>query len=508
MIIFMMFLKNLTQRIFLLKVRNSLPNRFGHALNAKLENKYALHIFMAIIIFSFAYASAEIGVSRFSPDSWAYLELSKTVFNGDFYKFNTLRSYFSSEYSASFPLGYPVAIAITSLLIGSNPMIAVAINIVAAIATGYVLFFICRQIKLPALACFSIISALLFYRYYIDEIFSGRAIPVAIFLYAVSFYFFIRRRPVISGVFLGLSVLVRFDFLVYALLFQTAALMVTRWQPRQNFLLLFGFVIGIFPWIFFSFTHFGKIWISDNSWVAISALPAFVLDYPAAPIISAFQKPIMWLMRVISNVPPLLRSIIRGSLNIPLLILFFAYVIANWLRFGKENRNKFLLLFAIISLSTIPYLLTGYFDYRYYSLPFISLSMALVYLTYKTNNEVIFGVDCFGLSLISLIFASVLGIFFLSKDISTANTRFEDVKSEAAQIRSLHYCHQQNSMNTYIFARGDLAAKYGALTGMRAAMLPSNLDRMTLEEKNAYYDRMKPYVFVENISGDGKCITQ
>ena len=72
------------------------------------------------------------GTSMFSPDSWSYYELSKTIFTNNFYEFNTYRSYFSDLKSAAFPFGYPIVLA-TINLISENPINAVFINILFTI---------------------------------------------------------------------------------------------------------------------------------------------------------------------------------------------------------------------------------------------------------------------------------------------------------------------------------------------------------------------------------------
>ena len=86
-------------------------------------------IFVPLIALALA-----IGVSQFSPDSWSYFELSKTVFSDRFYAFATYRSYVSDTYSASFPLGYPVTLAAAGAVFGSTPWLAVAVNLAASLA--------------------------------------------------------------------------------------------------------------------------------------------------------------------------------------------------------------------------------------------------------------------------------------------------------------------------------------------------------------------------------------
>ena len=80
------------------KVVANFFNQAGHLANIRLENRYAVYLIMAFFALLYASASSVLGISEFSPDSWAYFELSKTVFSDNFYKFNTFSSYFSNEY--------------------------------------------------------------------------------------------------------------------------------------------------------------------------------------------------------------------------------------------------------------------------------------------------------------------------------------------------------------------------------------------------------------------------
>ncbi|MGF1643287.1 MAG: hypothetical protein ACFCUJ_06545, partial [Thiotrichales bacterium] len=74
---------------------------------------YGLRVVVALtLLIALSVTGIKVGLTQYSPDSWSYYELSKTIFSGELYRFNTFRSYFSETYSAAFPLGYPVLIAL------------------------------------------------------------------------------------------------------------------------------------------------------------------------------------------------------------------------------------------------------------------------------------------------------------------------------------------------------------------------------------------------------------
>ena len=470
-------------------------NETGDVLNRKLESRYAIYAVMAVVTTLFVIAAAMIGISSYSPDSWAYFELSKTVFSGDFYRFNTFRSYFSNEYSAAFPLGYPVVLALVSLWTGPILMLAVAINIATVGATGLLLFNICKRIAIPAVAAVALILSVLFYPPYFDEVFTGRAIPLAMLIFLTACHFHLLKRPLLAGIFLGVSALVRFDFLVFAVLFQAVVFFLEK-SPRLSFPAMpIGFVFGILPWVVYSYTHFGKLWASDNSWVALSALPAFVLDYPAEAWVTAFQDPARWFMKIFDNTAPLAESILSSAPLYPLLIFSLFFTALNWVRLRIENKSKTIILIIVIVISTAPYLLTGYIDPRYYSLLFLSLSATLVFVNGRNVGAEFLAGNFFGWMLVSLIFTIFIGTVYLFRDALVGARRTEAMTSQHKLIQTLKVCHQFEPQTVYIFMKeaGFVAPRYGAVSGMRIAYIPSNFERMTEGQRAAYLDQMKPY---------------
>ena len=486
----------------------NLLNRTGFSLSKKLGHKNSIHLIMAATALLLTGMGLIIGLSKFSPDSWAYFELSKTIFNSDFYRFNTFRSYYSNEYSTSFPFGYPIVIAVVSFFIGHTPIIAVAINIFLALVTCIILVDICKLQKISALAGFTIALSLLFFPAYLDEIFSGRSIPCAIFVFTLAYYLYLLRYPFFFGIFLGASALIRFDFLVYSILFQIIIIVLKPKQRRAWFTALAGFSIGVFPWIVYSLSHFGKLWISDNSWVASSALPAFVLDYPAIPSVSVFQNPLMWMTRIISNIGPLLRSFFEAAIRFPAFVIFFFMIISSWS--SVEIKNIVLIIFFVSLASVAPYLLTGYFDSRYFSLIFICLTSTFVFALEKTKSQYLFGLNFFGSVFLSFILVILIAATYFSKAAWSSRYGVVSIARQFDQIKKLNYCHKLDPQIIYIFIKdaGGLAPIYGAITGMRAAFIPSNFDKMNNREKSSYFEHMQPYLLIDSISQEEKCTRQ
>ena len=481
-----------------------LINYFGYSVNSWLNHQQAFPLMVATVSIIIFYVGWIVDVSRFSPDSWSYYELSKTVFSDNFYKFNTVRSYFSNEYSTSFPFGFPVVLAFAQAVLGEYPMTAVIVNVCASLMTALVFYKICNQIRLERLMWIAVISSLLLYPGYLDEVFSGRSIPFAMMLFSGAIYANNAQRHVLTGVLLGASVLVRFDYLVFAILFQGAVFVLKSHQLKDQLKLLGGFILGLVPWIVYSLLHFGGFWVSDNSWVTISALPAFVLDYPAAPVISAYENPELWLSRVFSNIPVLLEVMVKSSFRFPLLVIFLSVLLLKKSFWRTVGRKRLTLAVFLLAASIAPYLLTGYFDSRYFALIFFLLSFAIIRIVYEIDGFSVFGLNLFGLTFIVLILTFSFGGVRLARIWWSGVQGEQRMLIQDQEISSLIRYHNQSPESTLIFEGTlgiSMAAKYGALTGMKTALPPSNLKRMNESERERYFSSMVPYLLESNLSG-------
>ena len=438
-------------------------------------------------------------LSTYNTDSWAYFELSKTVFGEEFYRFNTFRSYYSDPYSTSFPLGYPVLLSLLQLLFGPNPVIGVWVNVAFALATWLLIVRIAGQLRLSPLVGWAIASTLLLWSFYLEEVFSGRSIPAALFLFLAAATFVLSRKPLLGGIVLGLSALVRFDYLAFAILFQCAILVFRFRHDRRLALLPTGFLVGISPWVAYSLVHFGRLWVSDSSWIALSASPAYVVDFPAAAASSAFQQPAMWLARVAGNVVPLAASVLSAVVTFPLLLALGFLLVVRWSRLDKIGRRRIVVLSVLLLASMGPLLLTGYTDKRYFSLFFLSASALLAYCLESRFQTQPPPPAYVPLILISMVFSLTLAVVNLSK-LTWFGWQLDGTPDpEASKIELLRACSTGAAPPTYIFMGNDIfAARYGAITGQPSAFIPSNFSRMTPIGRQAYFDRMKPFIVVDN----------
>ena len=481
----------------------------GAWIDARLSRRSTVLGLLGAIGVAYLAVVQLLGVAAFSPDSWSYFELAKTVFSGDFYRFNTFRSHFSEHYSASFPFGFPIALAVLHGVVGPVPEAAQYFNVAVMLATAYVVVRIGDELRFPAVAGLAVACSLMLYLPYFDEVRAGRSLPLAIMLFAVACLLHLRDRPGAAGLLFGLSALVRFDFLTHAIVFiAVAPLLRRRFDPGAFPLAAAGFAIGIAPWVVYGFVHFGTFWASDNAWVAMSALPAFVEDYPAAAAITASQDVALWLGRLAANVRPLGEALQWASTQFPLVPVLAVAILLDWRVASGHGIARFAICAAALAASTVPYVLTGYVDPRYFSVHLVCASLLLWSYLLPSNRGRRTGalVQWTGVVAVGLVVA--LGARDLYRSAIYGQGQADEMRKELALIESLRQCHLRTPAVTYLFAGERLSPfKYGAITGMRTARLPTNFVAMDEPQRKAFFARMSPFVLVKTFSDDRQCPT-
>lgn len=476
-------------------------------LNTHLSSKRnILSLIFIFLVISLTITGFLSGVSRFSPDSWAYYELSKTVFENSFYNFNTYRSYYSEINSTSFPFGYPILLAIAQYIFGHSPFTAVIVNLIVAFSSWLITIRLLEKCRLSLFSSVAIATSLILFTPYLDEVFAGRSIPVAILLFTLCIYAFISNRFILCGSLLGLSALIRFDHLAYGLILQLLIYLLDFRKIKRSFMIGLGFILGILPWILYSQFYFGKFWVSDNSWVALSALPAFVVDYPASATITAFENPALWFDRIASNIFPLIISVVKSSLRFPLLPILLCLCLLFFHHIKKSGNHRILILsFLSIGSSFGPFLLTGYFDSRYFALSFLVFSSLLVFFIETTYLDQLKIRTYRYFLILSICFSTLLGSIYMAKIGYAWIKGYGSPDDEVDIIMGLNRCHLSQPEVTFIFAYTRLAARYGATTGNRTAFLPSNFTRLSDVEKSKYFERMEPYFLIEDVFKADSC---
>ena len=448
---------------------------------------------LAIYLIIYAYL---IGISEYSNDSWSYFELAKTIFSDFFYQFNTYRSYFSDTQAASFPFGYPILLAGINTFFGWTPVSAVYLNIIFVCCSFILIQSISCIIGLPRVAGLALAIGLVFSPGFIEEVESGRSMPAAIAFVLIGIRVILSSRSVwflaIGSIFLSTSVLIRFDYLFAA----WVALILLLWFQQRGVKSIIVanlcFLVGLMPWIIYSLVFFSKFWISDNSWVALSATRANVLDFPAYASYTLFSDPVSWINKIVLNLQRILEHLPHYVLNQPLLVLSSLYTLVillkNWANINKIN---ILIVLFGAALSVAPYLLTGYRDERYFAFAFFGITLLLLIFIECCSN---IQLNKF-LYILTMFLTLILPTQLLIDNFKNYEASRSELLKQQTIINSFKACHDSEPEYTYVFDEEAriIAFKYGALTGNKTALMPRNFLGLDEETRADFFNTIEPY---------------
>lgn len=323
----------------------------------------------------------------FSPDAWSMFEQSNHIFD-DFYRINTYRQFqFNAPYGVSFAPLFSVLLAIVRKVANAGIYTGLFLNTGIAVVTLWQSKRLARAHGLPIWSGNLWLLILLANFDYCDEMIAGRTMPLAALLLTVLLRTWIEAgrswfaQPVQLGAVAGLLALTRFEFLLVAVLFGAIGRFTPhRWSLRQSAAYYVALAVVMSPWCFYSYSHFGKLFTSDNSRTVLSAERTFVMDYfPAgAEPPTVKTAPVRWVKSVLTQRLP---STIGATLYItyryfPVMLL--AGALAGLALCGAihpkqvidDPRFRLLLWFGLVLSSQLAAVcLTGYKDVRYF-IPF------------------------------------------------------------------------------------------------------------------------------------------
>jgi len=419
----------------------------------------------------------------FSPDSWSYFELSKTVFN-DFFRFNTWRSYqFTPPYSSSFPPLWPVLIALWNQLFDSSINAGLYLNLLIVSSTALVLGGITQRWCQSRAPGYLVAIALLSHAAYVDELMAARSIPLTTLLWALIISVFLRANRLhhilLMALLASLAILTRFDFLLAAIMLGGLA----AWQQRPRFGLALGVygtvcILMLLPWIIYSWHHFGVLWVSDNSRTVLTASRTFVLDYFLQPPELGWAQPGMWLVKQWHNVLGVGYACFSSLLRAwPLWAGLLLGTVLCWQQRVLPRQDRHYLLLLLLPVMVIgSVMLTGYTDQRYFTPLWLWLYLGL----FATLS---------GLSapktpwLIVILTAAVSASTILSQVVwptrSTHNSRHLGHYAALENCMQHEAKRQQQTPHLLFLNTAISPFRFGALTGLPTFIKPSNLTPTT-----------------------------
>lgn len=452
--------------------------------------------------------------SVFNADAWAYFELSNT-FGGDFYRITTWRTFAATElYSMSFPPLWPAVIRLTRAGADFGIYSAVIANLLLLLV-GAAIFERAARSAFEARGTGAWLMALLSaYTPFADEVMTGRSMPLTLCLIGLQIAVWFRPGPMslarggLFGALLGLTVMTRFDYApVAAILWGLCA-----WRIRRPAGLLISMGAGLLmlsPWIFYSLHHFGTAFATDNALTAAATDPrSYVTDFHAAPPPTLPDDVGAWLRKVSGNILRMAVSL-GWAAHDAVLLLPLLFTTAWMWGDGRgaaaaggsrrpASRCRSLVVFGIaLTAAWAGYIATGYVDRRYFS-PVLAYALWVLLGTALSGR--------FSAPARTLIYATGVTVLFASfvrlyPSINDGPLQFDSGNRQPGPFTALTACLDRNHIRrdaTVMFAIDDAAAaKFGALTGRRAAMFPRNWDRLSARDVGQFLHRFNVrYVYL------------
>lgn len=430
----------------------------------------------------------------YSEDSWSYYELSRTIWH-DFYHVTTWRQYSSTiPYSGSFPPIWPLFISFVDEISGIGIYAGYAANFVICAITLLILLAISSRLYGTPSYGFFLFLGLLLTRGYLDEVAAARSIPLSILLTLLVFYVFIgegrlgHKRIAVISLLAATTVLCRFDFLLPAVALGFVAAMYSDFDKIKTYILYnLWLILGLSPWMFYSFSHFGVLFYSDNSLTAISTVNIHVAEFHADKVSTLFDEPELWLEKVIANMPGTLIALKKSiqSNYVALIFLVLSAITCIRSRCSVEPPRKSLLakivMFAAIFIPlAATVIVSGYKDVRYFIVATLFLSFVFAFIFNARSNR--YGQKRWFMPLqYTIIIICYIALIVYQYDKHKVNGFSSAVETEEVTF-NLKYsrvteCLEKHDRKRVLFLGSTRDAyKYGALTGIETFPMPKNLN--------------------------------
>jgi hypothetical protein len=443
-------------------------------------------------------------VLNYSPDSWSYVDIARSLFESGRLPGDILgsRDWTNRPWvNDSFPLLWPAIIAPGVAAWGPLAPVGAYAATAFWFATTVLLAFLGYSKRWNPAVAPLLGLALLALPGYVNEMHAGRSIPLAVLLTlgAVALALLARtsQRPsgylALAGLLLGLSAANRFDALFHGPLILGLALLLGIASVKGFLLALTAWSVGPIAWTAYSVRRLQKHYATDNTTVATSTTPTTVTAYPLDNSLRPEDWLVPWLGKLGSNLPLAQESLEQAfGLSIILAILSIGitvglislrnfrgthgtsrlgpHSIRDW--FGLDCAFVFSAGTLLMLMQAILILTTGYGDTRYWA----------------TSGAVItLGIAVFGMggtarrassptAIATLVFLTLVA----GVAIPTAAVFYAIPSNPRPDDSALIECVSQATDDAVILP-GLLAFRVPATSDIRASVEPSNSASLTRE---------------------------
>jgi hypothetical protein len=405
-------------------------------------------------------------------------------------------------------------------MFGVSYISAVYINSIISISSG---FLILKIVHLKIMASpwrmhLAIIFAASFLLnpFYLEEVYSGRSIPLAVFLVIASFFINIKFSNLlgffIGGILLGCSVVVRFDLLLFGFLVIILTNIIfcndktINYVSRSLAISIFGFVIGFLPWIIFSLKFHNSLFASSNSIAALSSVQVVFTGFNDLVEIkrnTLFTNPLDWFLKLFNNVPFFIKNLFIALLCQPFFIALYYFVLESAIVNNNINNKKLILFGVLMLVALAPHLASGFFDHRYFTFYFL---ICLLFVVNRFD---------FGLIADRKISKAILGLLVVTPLIFTLyyvkflhfNLGKNTIDAMIEKIIRVSSCHVREPNVAYIFLPGsDINdSTYAGFTDFNVAF-PVGYNKWSERDKLLFFDAAKPFRVVNKDSSLFNCL--
>lgn len=472
-----------------------------------------LGAFGACIVTLVFYVVAYAGLPGISPDTWTYYELSRSIFS-DFYRVGTVRQFeIMTDRSLAFPPLFPVLMAVVNAAWGWGILAGAVVNLPVAVATGVLLWISASRLTGEGLYGILVFALLLASPSYLGIVMFGVADALAILLFIAAVTICVRPGALRIGDMIGLGlvgglgVMARFDMLPAMAVFGVVAAI--RCEGRLAAaagVFVLAFAIALSPWIAYSLQYFGKPFASDNSRAVLLAMRFVLTAYysPDDVLPTVWTAPVEWFQALLAKVSSSAIGASRAVLEVGFLPLLGIVVAARWLArkgtpgergaplaFGRLSRHPLAPAWIAAAALFATVALTGFDDARYFFRIVLVADLALVLaLSASVRRQTAIAPRMVPRLLVAAIVlsqAAVSSYLIARKGVAAEPLSVEKLAAGYAPIVTA--VRSERPRGATVLTDCDFVDpfRFGALTGLRTIIEPSNLNACNLRQIVARY---------------------
>lgn len=450
----------------------------------------------------------------YSSDTYFILNLANHIFDKNNVDIARQFQFHDPWQNASFPPLYPLLVQGISFLPYIKEQAPLVINIGCALSNILQQIHLSKFLFKTSLPGLLTSLILLTNSFYIETIFSGHTMPLALCLILVLTILLLKyfqAQPKTKhllllpiGIVAGLSTLLRFDFLLSGLALGIILILTFKINFKQRLkgaLIYFAtYFIILLPWIIYSKHYFSLWWVTDNARTALLVNKSYVTDFLPQWHLnyqSVFSNPTNWLYKYLDNIASLLmilvKKIIFFKYNLLLLISFLLVLpllnkdVQDTQKLQKKYSQWFQTQSILVVLLLINFLCiatSGYFQAKY----LLNINLLYILSTAFSIYIVFNNIKKRRLYPFLILIIIIIGIICLKPSTIITKSRNSLLKRSQqhlskSDIQALVFSiKDKNSLILFLLESSSYAAHYSYTTNNKSILTPYNLNGNNLYE--------------------------